>query len=211
MTKLKSKKMTKSTFAIIIMAIAMVAMLAFGGTYAYFTATATTNSASIKTGYVGLIASTIDATNSDYELTVTNAFPGDVLIANPVTVTAETSDTKGVYVAVKFEVEGVTDIANLFKLDTTKWQLVSDNTYVYISAADTAAKLTDGQSATVLANVKLEETVTGEPTTQNGAEIVDGSLQNKTITIGIKSAAVQVSNFEDATLEQIVGAVSFAA
>ena len=40
MTKLKSKKMTKSTFAIIIMAIAMVAMLAFGGTYAYFTATA---------------------------------------------------------------------------------------------------------------------------------------------------------------------------
>jgi predicted ribosomally synthesized peptide with SipW-like signal peptide len=37
MTKLKSKKMSKSTFAIIIMAIAMVAMLAFGGTYAYFT------------------------------------------------------------------------------------------------------------------------------------------------------------------------------
>ena len=38
MTKMKSKKMTKSTFAVIIMAVAMVAMLAFGGTYAYFTA-----------------------------------------------------------------------------------------------------------------------------------------------------------------------------
>jgi len=37
MTKLKSKKMSKSTFAVIIMAILMVAMLAFGGTYAYFT------------------------------------------------------------------------------------------------------------------------------------------------------------------------------
>ena len=36
MTKMKSKKMTKSTFAVIIMAIVMVAMLAFGGTYAYF-------------------------------------------------------------------------------------------------------------------------------------------------------------------------------
>ena len=40
MTKSKSKKMTKSTFAIVIMAIVMVAMLAFGGTYAYFTANA---------------------------------------------------------------------------------------------------------------------------------------------------------------------------
>ena len=40
MTKMKSKKMTKSTFAIVIMAIVMVAILAFGGTYAYFTAQA---------------------------------------------------------------------------------------------------------------------------------------------------------------------------
>jgi len=40
MTKMKSKKMTKSTFAIIIMAVVMVALLAFGGTYAYFTASA---------------------------------------------------------------------------------------------------------------------------------------------------------------------------
>ncbi len=40
MTKMKSKKMAKSTFAVIIMAIVMVALMAFGGTYAYFTATA---------------------------------------------------------------------------------------------------------------------------------------------------------------------------
>lgn len=40
MTKMKSKKMNKSTFAIVIMAIVMVAILAFGGTYAYFTANA---------------------------------------------------------------------------------------------------------------------------------------------------------------------------
>ena len=55
MTKLKSKKMTKSTFAIIIMAIVMVAMLAFGGTYAYFTASATgIKDHQIKTGTVSL-------------------------------------------------------------------------------------------------------------------------------------------------------------
>ena len=51
---MKSKKMTKSTFAIIIMAIAMVAMLAFGGTYAYFTATAQDKTGSIKTSHVKL-------------------------------------------------------------------------------------------------------------------------------------------------------------
>ena len=57
MTKMKSKKMTKSTFAIIIMAIAMVAMLAFGGTYAYFTATATNVASNdLTTGVVCLKA-----------------------------------------------------------------------------------------------------------------------------------------------------------
>ena len=50
MTKMKSKKMNKSTFAIVIMAIVMVAILAFGGTYAYFTANAVGESVSnIKT------------------------------------------------------------------------------------------------------------------------------------------------------------------
>ena len=50
---MKSKKMTKSTFAIIIMAVVMVAMLAFGGTYAYFTATASgVTSGALKTGKV---------------------------------------------------------------------------------------------------------------------------------------------------------------
>ena len=63
MTKMKSKKMTKSTFAIIIMAIVMVAMLAFGGTYAYFTATSDKNVASLTTGMVSLeSATTLTAT-----------------------------------------------------------------------------------------------------------------------------------------------------
>ena len=56
MTKMKSKKMTKSTFAVIIMAIVMVALLAFGGTYAYFTANATGESVgNIKTAKLQLL------------------------------------------------------------------------------------------------------------------------------------------------------------
>ena len=50
MTKMKSKKMTKSTFAVIIMAVLMVAMLAFGGTYAYFTASSGEQTGTVNTG-----------------------------------------------------------------------------------------------------------------------------------------------------------------
>lgn len=68
MTKMKSKKMTKSTFAIIIMGIVMVAMLAFGGTFAYFTATATKATGSVTTGTVKLenkTGATITRTSTD--------------------------------------------------------------------------------------------------------------------------------------------------
>lgn len=59
----KSKKMKKSTFAIVIMAILMVAMLAFGGTYAYFTASVTAKNAGFTTGKVMITGeSTITAT-----------------------------------------------------------------------------------------------------------------------------------------------------
>ena len=46
--------MAKSTFAIIIMGIVMVAMLAFGGTFAYFTATANNKNAKVTTGVIKL-------------------------------------------------------------------------------------------------------------------------------------------------------------
>ena len=74
MTKMKSKKMTKSTFAIVIMAIVMVAILAFGGTYAYFTANAVGESVGdIKTAQLELL-------NMGEKLTYTSTneiVPGD--------------------------------------------------------------------------------------------------------------------------------------
>ena len=73
MTKMKSKKMTKSTFAIIIMAIAMVAMLAFGGTYAYFTATANDVSGTVRTAYLSLTNETETLT----KVATTDILPGE--------------------------------------------------------------------------------------------------------------------------------------
>lgn len=74
----KSKKMKKSTFAIVIMAILMVAMLAFGGTYAYFTASATGATQTAKMGHVKLGANgTLTATSG-------NLVPGDTLFTGNV-------------------------------------------------------------------------------------------------------------------------------
>lgn len=66
MTKMKSKKMTKSTFAVIIMAIVMVAMMAFGGTYAYFTATADTTTATVGTGTIAVKMGSIATISNKY-------------------------------------------------------------------------------------------------------------------------------------------------
>ena len=74
MTKLKSKKMTKSTFAIIIMAVVMVAMLAFGGTYAYFTAQANSHTSNVTTAVVKLTSGTAQ------NVTVANAVTGTPIL-----------------------------------------------------------------------------------------------------------------------------------
>lgn len=79
MTKLKSKKMSKSTFAVIIMAILMVAMLAFGGTYAYFTANVgTAIDASATTGRIKL--TTTDTFTLTTTVDITKILPSETLV-----------------------------------------------------------------------------------------------------------------------------------
>ena len=87
MTKAK-KKMTKSTFVIIIMAVAMVAMLAFGGTFAYFTATADTKSGSTKTGVI-----TLSTDNTTITISKQDILPHEALLTTE-EATGITYDTK---------------------------------------------------------------------------------------------------------------------
>ena len=75
MTKAK-KKMSKSTFAIIIMAVAMVAMLAFGGTFAYFTATATSKTGTVNTGVI-----TLSTEGATFTITKTNVLPKESILS----------------------------------------------------------------------------------------------------------------------------------
>ena len=97
MTKAK-KKMTKSTFVIIIMAVAMVAMLAFGGTFAYFTATTTEASDTATTGTVKLGANTI-ATLVD-----TNVVSGQQLFGESSKVQVTSASNVDTYVFITFTV-----------------------------------------------------------------------------------------------------------
>ena len=144
MTKLKSKKMSKQTVAIIIMAVIMVAMLAFGGTFAYFTATATEKSSeSITTGYVKLES---DAT---FVAAATHVIPGTTIIDGPVTVTPS-QDGTGSYIALRFIVEikkhgedafTVATDDNAFNFDEVvndgKWfRDTTNNMFIYGKAAN---------------------------------------------------------------------------
>ncbi len=139
MTKTKSKKMTKSTFAIIIMAVVMVAMLAFGGTYAYFTASTSAKSTSFTTGKVVL-------TNSGANITVISdkVVPGDTIINDVISYT-NGSDVN-TYIAVVMTVkkgtnagdaEEVTDLSEISSAInlgvTTSWQQCETSTNVYIA------------------------------------------------------------------------------
>ena len=85
---MKSKKMTKSTFAIIIMGIIMVAMLAFGGTFALFTAETTRKTGSFTTGHVYLKSNA-----STLTIGGTNVVPGDEVVSGAITVSPDNVGT----------------------------------------------------------------------------------------------------------------------
>lgn len=207
--KSKSKKMSKSTLAIIIMAFVMIAMVAFGATYAYFTATATAKSTTVTTGTVKLDA-TYDGTSFAASRTV---FPGDYLIGkgsgNAMTVKVTTDDPNGNYVAVKISITGTKNNAthdaltldDLTKETTTiasllggNWTAVgSDGVFIYTGPdGDTAkaVKDTDGDLVVIGAGVVFDAT---DNWTQ-GETYSDAGLMGATINISVAAKSIQASN-----------------
>ena len=123
MTKMKSKKMAKSTFAIIIMGIVMVAMLAFGGTFAYFTAQTTKiSSGELTTG-------TIKLKNSAVTFATGMIMPGQELLSESSKISVDVSgSTAAQYVFVKLTIvkpEGA-EATVTPTLNTTEWTDYND-------------------------------------------------------------------------------------
>ena len=72
----KYKKLTRSTFAIVALCLALVGILAFGGTYAYFNATASAS----DTVTLGTLSLNAGETAIEFDLTSEKVVPGQVLI-----------------------------------------------------------------------------------------------------------------------------------
>ncbi len=202
MTKTKKRKMSKSTFAIIIMAVVMVAMLAFGGSYAYFTATATARTGTATTGYVKL--------NSDetFQFTKTNVMPGDQLIAaGAAKLTVDTTDAAGNYVAIKFIItaqdsEG-SPIADVTTLGLNADSILAgtgegwyasgtENIYIYGSGADTCVAKKNGDITINASAFTLSKDI--EDNWTQGSTSSDEKLMGATITITMQAKSIQASN-----------------
>ena len=197
MTKAK-KKMTKSTFVIIIMAVAMVAMLAFGGTFAYFTATATKESSDFTTGRVQLSA---DAT---YTTTATEVVPGDIIVTGA-SVTPTTVGTDS-YLAVKVVVTSdqgtVADLLTVtFATTNGVWikSTTVENVYVYCTTGDSSAADATPKSVATATKVDVIKSVIfdADDNWAEGSPNSEHQLMGTTLTFTMESRSVQSDNYND--------------
>ena len=214
MTKMKSKKMTKSTFAVIIMAIAMVAMLAFGGTYAYFTATTTQQSDSVVTG-------TVKLNNAAFTLVSSGVVvPGMELLEedNKVVVTDESNVNTYIFVEIELvantKVSGAyTGAAPTWKYETETagqkpWTVTKGAGYTAFSKVDSLS--TDDKEVYVLLTDVEDENYTGEfefitgiqlnkELKSNSADNAQGTLMDVQITLTVDAFSIQAEGIEGGT------------
>lgn len=215
MTKTKKKKMSKSTFAIIIMAVVMVAMLAFGGTYAYFTATATKKTTGdFTTGSIKLEAND----EATFVTGLTDVVPGDALTTGPLTLTTTSKGTDS-YIAIKVTIKatdakGATLVLDGTSLESAKgllatepttgstWVAGSGNyTNVFVLAAtDTPKAVATAQTIKITdAALIFQADDNWDQTTADGSAdyISDSKLMGATLNITIEARSVQSKNWND--------------
>ena len=183
----------------------MVAMLAFGGTYAYFTATATEKTTTFTTGSVKLVAN--DAT---FTANLENVVPGDALTTGALTLTTTSAGTDS-YVAIKFVISATkggetveltgTSLENATALLSTStgvtgatWQNAGDNVYVLGSDASTASAVQTATTVNITDGVLTFEAEADWG--NNGAAEAEPELMNATITITISARSIQVKNLD---------------
>ena len=212
MTKMKSKKMTKSTFAVIIMAIVLVALVAFGGTYAYFNATTTKKEAEFKTGHVYLTTN-LNAESNPVTIGGTNVVPGDAVISGAVTVTPDQVGTD-VYMAVKFIIQTKLSTADAEWTDadtTTMFNLLgetgvlsdgwtyveADDVFVYGTGSDALEPVTDlGTDGTATA-VNFTDDALEFAAEVTSVEGVDSTgIMDADVRIFIQAASTQIMDDE---------------
>ncbi len=216
MTKMKSKKMTKSTFAIIIMAVVMVALLAFGGTYAYFTATANPDTGSVQTGKVALVDST--DTNSKLQKVMTKSvLPGEEVLKAATFALSNQGTTVRSYAFV--EIEALVNDTVLYAKtgDSTgvkivsvsvagsDWQQHAEGVYYYVSDAATDANKLPTLTITVEFSDAVQannDQTAGEKHNlyedQTCSKAYTGKIMDVPVVINLNSFSIQESGYTTA-------------
>ena len=187
------------------MAVVMVAMLAFGGTYAYFTATANTLTATgLKTGSVKLSA-TKEATAVFAQKAL---LPGDSLLADNITYSVDTTDT-GNYVSVKITLTStVTEFAEAvlaaegFGIGSDWTKLDSKSTTSSFVYYTTAAVANAGTATVEAAKFVIPTTVNDNWDQANPS--TTGTKMNIPVTLTVEARSVQASNIPSGQLETVI-------
>ena len=227
MSKFKSKKLSKSSIAIILLSFALISLLAFGATFALFTAssnTLTNGESAITTGKVSL------STSGNLSFVTAKVLPGDNITSGNVVVTpaSATDAPQGEYVAVKITLtiedgSGNTVIApgalaidwaratnsgsDTF-LDATGHWVASAETdvYVYMARANNTpasqAALAMTAATNVLDGIKFDafDHMAEANLSTPGS---DNSLMGATINVSIEFRAVQVKNTSFASADAV--------
>ena len=191
MTKMKSKKMTKSTFAIIIMGIVMVAMLAFGGTFAYFTAKANDVSASAKTAKIMLSTEATTVTFENNNLLPTETTSAEVDYVD--------GSSRGTYVFFNLKTAWATALVGsdveivISKVTVNGTELTTKTTegvYYYTNGTKDAAPAET--------NLKVVVTIsmTGKAESVNGVD--DSKAMDNTFTVSFTASSIQQYGFASA-------------
>ncbi len=160
----------------------MVAMLAFGGTFAYFTATSADKNTTVTLGYVSL---TTDS-GTTLNITKTIAVPGDKLLENA-TVTLSNKSTVATYIFVSFSTEG--DIpdsvitSTIVGAEGTTLKLVDGETNVYYIDAEA------GKDYKGVVNVALSTDL--DENNHNGQAVGDMHYMGKTLTVKFDARSIQ--------------------
>ena len=221
MTKTKKRKMSKSTFAIIIMAVVMVAMLAFGGTYAYFTATATTKTTGeFTTGSIKLESND----DASFTASLTNVVPGDELSTGALTLETTSSGTDS-YIAIKVTITATDSSDASLSLAGTSLEspsgLLSGTPYtgstwvagtgnytnVFVLAATTTPTAVPTTQTINITGDKLVFTADDEWIQDNDKEgyISESKLMGATLSITIEAKSVQSKNWHNGGDAQVGG------
>jgi len=164
----------------------MVAMLAFGGTYAYFTDVQTIDAQKFSTGKVDITAGTLAAFN------ITTLMPGDSATAAG-SVTVDATDNAYIGLVYTEDLKGATGDGLVVELDDA-WEAVTvgsgdsaKTVYVYVGEGEAPAAVTGTKNFTITATLDWEK--------------ADNAYQSvEDLTITVEARAIQAKNFVEANV-----------